>query len=109
MSLPVRRPGRAPILARARTQATDLLRRLADEARRIEQDLRRTGPGTAAAHQRPSGAVPTASTQLATVLAQLADERSGPLATVRGLIEHTAHRASVQPGTGAPTPRTAWN
>ncbi|BCM71254.1 hypothetical protein EASAB2608_06588 [Streptomyces sp. EAS-AB2608] len=51
--------------------------------------------------------VPTASAQLATVLAQLADERSGPLATVRGLIEHTAHRAALQPGTGPDTEHRA--
>ncbi|MFD5128960.1 hypothetical protein [Streptomyces olindensis] len=41
-------------------------------------------------------------TQLATVLAQLADEQSGPLATVRGLIEHSAHRLARQPGAVGP-------
>ncbi|WP_435532594.1 hypothetical protein [Streptomyces violaceusniger] len=36
--------------------------------------------------------------QLARVLTQLADEQDGPLATVRGLVEHTAHRIARQPG-----------
>ncbi|MFI5820216.1 relaxase/mobilization nuclease [Streptomyces rishiriensis] len=75
----------------------DILRRLSDEARRIEQDLHlipvRTGPSRPAI--RPA---PTASAQLASVLTQLADEQIGPLATVRGLVEHTAHRIARQPG-----------
>ncbi|MFF7290764.1 relaxase/mobilization nuclease [Streptomyces griseorubiginosus] len=78
---------------------TDILRRLADAARRIEQDLHlipvRTGPSARPA-LRPA---PTASTQLACLLTQLADEQAGPLATVRGLVEHTAHRIARQPGT----------
>ena len=74
------------------------LRRLAEEARRIEQDLHlipvRSGPTL-----RPAiRTAPTAATQLASVLAQLADEQAGPLATVRGLVEHTAHRIARQPG-----------
>lgn len=77
----------------------DILRRLSDEARRIEQDLHlipvRTGPTTRPAI-RP--APPTASAPLASVLTQLADEQAGPLATVRGLVEHTAHRLAGQPG-----------
>ncbi|GHG02895.1 hypothetical protein GCM10018777_12370 [Streptomyces albogriseolus] len=76
----------------------DILRRLSDEARHIEQDLHlipvRTGP-TAGLSIRPA---PTASAQLASVLTQLADEQAGPLATVRGLVEHTAHRIARQPG-----------
>ncbi|MDX3532353.1 hypothetical protein P1P75_39680 [Streptomyces sp. ID05-39B] len=117
MRLPLRRPGRTPTLARARTRATrdtsiplwparlaaDLLQRLASEARRIEQDLRLTTITSASDDRQVAGAVPTASAQLATVLAQLADERSGPLATVRGLIEHAAYRASLQPCTGPDT------
>ncbi|MEU9189238.1 relaxase/mobilization nuclease [Streptomyces sp. NPDC048484] len=76
----------------------DIMRRLTDEARRIEQDLRlipaRTGPTT-----RPViRTAPTASDQLASVLAQLSDEQVGPLATVRGLVEHTAYRIARQPG-----------
>ncbi|MFE0087656.1 hypothetical protein [Streptomyces sp. NPDC058991] len=46
--------------------------------------------------------VPTASAQLATVLSQLADEQSGPLAMVRKLVEHAAHRIALQPGAAAP-------
>ncbi|MFE0680543.1 relaxase/mobilization nuclease [Streptomyces sp. NPDC058961] len=75
-----------------------ILRRLSREARRIERDLhlfRVRGEPTG----RPIvPTVPTAATSLAGVLAQLADERTGPLATVRGLIEHTAHRVARQPG-----------
>ncbi|MFH9612826.1 hypothetical protein ACH4MM_03495 [Streptomyces pratensis] len=43
-------------------------------------------------------AAPMASAQLASVLTQLADEQVGPLATVRGLVEHTAHRVTRPPG-----------
>ncbi|MEU9280272.1 relaxase/mobilization nuclease [Streptomyces sp. NPDC048341] len=72
--------------------------RLSDEARRIEQDLHlipvRTGP-TPRPAIRPAT---TASAQLASVLTQLADEQTGPLATVRGLVEHSAHRIARQPG-----------
>ncbi|MEU9426487.1 relaxase/mobilization nuclease [Streptomyces sp. NPDC048342] len=78
--------------------SANILRRLSDEARRIEQDLHlipvRTGPTA-----RPAiRAAPTASAQLASVLTQLADEQTGPLAAVRGLVEHTAHRIARQPG-----------
>ncbi|MEU0119000.1 relaxase/mobilization nuclease [Streptomyces bobili] len=76
----------------------DILRRLSDEARRIEQDLHlipvRTGP-TPRPAIRPA---PTASGQIASVLTQLADEQVGPLPTVRGLVEHAAHRIARQPG-----------
>lgn len=77
---------------------TDVLRRLADEARRIEEDLHlispvRTGPTPWPALRT----APTAAAQLASVLTQLADEQAGPLAAVRGLIEHTAH-LTRQPG-----------
>ncbi|MFM9633597.1 MULTISPECIES: hypothetical protein [Streptomyces] len=88
---PVRRqPGRRP--------AAEILRRLSDEARRIEQDLHlipvRTGPTP-----RPAiRLAPTASAQLASVLTQLAEEKAGPLATVRGLVEQAAHRIARQPG-----------
>ncbi|WP_405814377.1 relaxase/mobilization nuclease [Streptomyces sp. NBC_01390] len=98
-------PGRLDVIANLihldgawHTPPADILRRLSDEARRIEQDLRlisvRTGP-TAGLSVRPA---PTASAQLASVLTQLADEQVGPLATVRGLVEHTAHRIARQPG-----------
>ncbi|MEU8592337.1 relaxase/mobilization nuclease [Streptomyces globisporus] len=76
----------------------NVARRLADEARRIEQDLNLT-PSRATPASRPAArAAPTASAQLAAVLTQLADEHTGPLAAVRGLIEHTAHRTAHQPG-----------
>ncbi|MFD3415301.1 relaxase/mobilization nuclease [Streptomyces cyaneofuscatus] len=76
----------------------NVARRLADEARRIEQDLNLT-PSRATPASRPAArTAPTASAQLAAVLTQLADEHVGPLAAVRGLIEHTAHRTAHQPG-----------
>ncbi|GAB2719611.1 relaxase/mobilization nuclease [Streptomyces bullii] len=98
-------PGRLDLLANLihldgtwRTPPADILPRLTDEARRIEQDLNlipaRTGPTT-----RPAArTVPTASAQLAGVLTHLADEQAGPLATVRGLVEHTAYRIARRPG-----------
>jgi hypothetical protein len=73
----------------------DLPRRLNDEARRIEQDLRLIPVATPDGPDR-TRRPPTASTQLAMLLAQLADERVGPLATVRGLIENSAHRLACQ-------------
>lgn len=76
-------------------------RHLADEARRIEADLRLIAvydtPRTLAGN-RP---VPTTQTQLAAVLIQLADEHTGPLAAVRGLVEHTAQRITRQPTAAA--------
>ncbi|MDX2683243.1 relaxase/mobilization nuclease [Streptomyces soliscabiei] len=98
-------PGRLDLIASLihidgawRTLPADILRRLSDEARRIEQDLNLipvlTGPTTRAAIRT----APTASAQLASLLAQLADEQAGPLATVRGLVEHTAYRMARQPG-----------
>ncbi|MET9294372.1 hypothetical protein [Streptomyces sp. NPDC003077] len=39
----------------------------------------------------------SATVQLAQVLHQLADEATGPLATVRGLVEHAAHRLGALP------------
>ncbi|MEV5506554.1 relaxase/mobilization nuclease [Streptomyces orinoci] len=79
-------------------QPADLARRLAHEARRIEQDLHLTAPAPHAV-SRP---VPPASAQLAEVLTQLADEHAGPLATVRGLVEHAAHRIAHQAGPAGP-------
>ncbi|MET7684398.1 relaxase/mobilization nuclease [Streptomyces sp. NPDC005423] len=98
-------PGRLDLIANLihldgawHTPPADILRRLSDEARRIEQDLHlipvRTGP-TPRPAIRPT---PTASAQLASVLTQLAEEQAGPLATVRGLVEHAAHRIARQPG-----------
>ncbi|MFH9002106.1 relaxase/mobilization nuclease [Streptomyces afghaniensis] len=76
----------------------DKLRRLAQEARRIEQDLHLI-PVRSDPPSRPAiRAALTASAQLATILTQLADEQDGPLAAVRGLVEHTSHRIARQPG-----------
>jgi hypothetical protein len=75
----------------------DNLRRLAQEARRIEQDLHLV-PVRSDPPSRPAiRAALTASAQLATILTQLADEQAGPLAAVRGLVEHTSHRIARQP------------
>ncbi|MFJ1652686.1 relaxase/mobilization nuclease [Streptomyces sp. NPDC088337] len=98
-------PGRLDLIANLihidgtwRIPPADILRRLFDETRRIEQDLHliplRSGPTP-----RPAvRAALTASAQLASILTHLADEQAGPLATVRGLVEHTAHRIARQPG-----------
>jgi hypothetical protein len=76
----------------------DKLRRLAQEARRIEQDLHLI-PVRSDPPSRPAvRAALTASAQLATILTQLADEQAGPLAAVRGLVDHTSHRIARQPG-----------
>ncbi|MFF8855687.1 relaxase/mobilization nuclease [Streptomyces althioticus] len=98
-------PGRLDLLANLihldgtwRTPPADILRRLADEARRIEQDLNLIPVRTGTTQWSAARTVPTASAQLAVVLAQLADEQAGPLATVRGLVEHTAYRIARQPG-----------
>ncbi|MFJ2021559.1 relaxase/mobilization nuclease [Streptomyces nodosus] len=98
-------PGRLDLIANLihidgtwRIPPADILRRLFDETRRLEQDLHliplRSGPTP-----RPGvRAALTASAQLASILTHLADEQAGPLATVRGLVEHTAHRIARQPG-----------
>ncbi|MFE7116138.1 relaxase/mobilization nuclease [Streptomyces sp. NPDC057654] len=97
------KPGRLDLIANLirldgtwQRRPADLLNRLADEARRIEAGLRLIPVPTATPQQNNSRAVPSASAQFATVLAQLADEQSGPLATVRGLVEHTAHQLARQ-------------
>ncbi|MCZ4124146.1 relaxase/mobilization nuclease [Streptomyces sp. H39-S7] len=84
------------------TQPAGVLQRLSVEARRIEGDLRLTPAPTAPQPQAPIPPVPTATGHLASVLSQLADEHAGPLATVRSLIEHTAHRIARQPGATRP-------
>ncbi|MFT9784662.1 relaxase/mobilization nuclease [Streptomyces rhizosphaericola] len=76
----------------------DVLRRLAAEARRVEEDLGLIPVRTASAARVASRHVPSVSSQLGSVLAQLADEQAGPLATVRGLVEHTGHRIARLPG-----------
>nr|WP_308310221.1 hypothetical protein [Streptomyces sp. CC210A] len=77
---------------------TDVLRRLAAETRRLEEDLQLIPVRAAPSARASSRLAPTASAQLANVLAQLADEQAGPLATVRGLVEHIAHRIASEPG-----------
>lgn len=79
-------------------QQPRLLPRLMDASRHIEQDLRLASVPVAHDHQSDALALPTASAQLATVLNQIADERYGALAAVRGLVEHTAHRLARHPG-----------
>ncbi|MGW4441932.1 relaxase/mobilization nuclease [Streptomyces sp. NPDC004682] len=76
----------------------DVLRRLSEECRRIEQDLRLIR-GRNAPDSRTTQPVPTASGQLAAVLTQLADEQDSPLASARRLIEQTGHRIARRPGT----------
>ncbi|CAL9365390.1 hypothetical protein SUDANB105_00752 [Streptomyces sp. enrichment culture] len=103
-------PGRLDLIANLirldgtwQQQPSNPLRRISDEARRIEQDLRlipvSAGPRQSAVAQP----VPAASTQLAAVLAQLANEHSGPLAAARGLVEHAAHRIDRRPGSASPS------
>lgn len=99
------KPGRVDLIANLirldgawQHQPADLLRRLSDEARLIEGDLRLTPLPITSQQQGSTRAAPTASTQFATVLAQMADEHEGPLATVRGLVEHTADRVAHQRG-----------
>ncbi|MGW5212821.1 relaxase/mobilization nuclease [Streptomyces sp. NPDC004051] len=98
-------PGRLDLIANLihldgtwRTPPANILQRLTGEACHIEQDLDlipvRTGPTTRSAARTVSAA----SAQLAGVLTQLADGQAGPLATVRGLVEHTAYRIARQPG-----------
>ncbi|MFD4954061.1 relaxase/mobilization nuclease [Streptomyces sp. NPDC058451] len=98
-------PGRLDLIANLihidgtwRTPPADILRRLSDETRRIEQDLHLIPVRTGATPRPAIRTVPTAVAQLASILMQLADEQAGPLAAVRGLVEHTAYRIARQPG-----------
>lgn len=99
-------PGRLDLIANLvhldgswHAPSADILRRLSDEARLIEQNLDLASPIRIGSASRPAiRTAPTASTQLASILTQLADEQAGPLAAVRGLIEHAAHRVTRQPG-----------
>lgn len=99
------RPGRLDLIANLirldgawQPRPADLPQRLAGEARRIEHDLRLTRVRDGSSQPNSGHAVPTPATQSAAVLAKLADERSGPLAAARRLIEHTAHRLDAAPG-----------
>ncbi|MFD6989301.1 relaxase/mobilization nuclease [Streptomyces sp. NPDC059943] len=103
------RPGRLDLIANLirldgawQPQPADLPQRLAGEARRIEHDLRLTRLPVAPQQPATVRAAPTSATQFAAVLSQLADEQDGPLAAVRALIEHTAHRIARQPGAQGP-------
>lgn len=102
-------PGRLDLIANLirldgawQPQPADLPQRLADEARRIEHDLRLTRVPVAPQQSATVRAAPTAAAQFAAVLTQLADEQDGPLAAVRALVEHTAHRIARQPGAERP-------
>ncbi|MEU7401331.1 hypothetical protein [Streptomyces sp. NPDC044948] len=107
-------PGRLDLLANLirpdgtwTAQPHRLLALLAAESRHIETELDlispRTGgpdPDSAARFARratPQANVADAATQLAGLLGQLADENTGPLSTVRGLVEHAAHRLGRLP------------
>ncbi|MFC9502739.1 relaxase/mobilization nuclease [Streptomyces sp. NPDC057002] len=75
---------------------TDILRRLSDEARRrtstwspYAPDPLRGMPSARHRRHRPSSRASSLSSPTS---------RPGPLATVRGLVEHTAHRIARQPG-----------
>ncbi|MBT2509197.1 relaxase/mobilization nuclease [Streptomyces sp. ISL-98] len=97
-------PGRLDLIANLirldgswHTQPGDVLRRLSAESRRIEQDLRLIPVRSTPRPQAVARPAPTAMAQLAAIISQLADEQTGPLATVRGLVEHTAHQVARQP------------
>ncbi|MCX4501079.1 hypothetical protein [Streptomyces anulatus] len=103
-------PGRLDLLANLlrvdgtwAEQPHRLLALVTAEGRRIEADLglispRSGGPDPdsaarfAARYATSQANVSDAATQLAGLLGQLADENTGPLSTVRGLVEHAAHR-----------------
>lgn len=110
MTFPTRRPGRALTLLRADADGTwttqpDLQRRLMTECRRLETDLGLLQPfhvppapdATAPARPAATSTAVGATAQLAQLLHQLADEATGPLATVRALVEHAAHRLGPLP------------
>ena len=113
-------PGRLDLIANLirpddtwTTQPHRLHALLSAESRRIEAELDlispRTGPDPRQAVQEARFAGRTrqagtadATSQLAGLLRQLADERTGPLSTVRGLIEHAAHRLEGLPDAYGP-------
>ncbi|MFE9407436.1 hypothetical protein ACFYN0_01330 [Streptomyces sp. NPDC006704] len=114
-------PGRLDLLANLirsdgtwAAQPHRFLPLLSDESRRIEAELDlvspRLGPDSVqavqaarfAARHVAAGGAPSAKSieataQLALLLRQLAAERTGPLAAVRGLVEHAAHRLDDLP------------
>ncbi|MFD9841046.1 hypothetical protein [[Kitasatospora] papulosa] len=107
-------PGRLDLLANLirsdgtwTAQPHRLLALVTAESRRIEAELglispRTGGPDLDSAARFARRATPLAdvadgATQLAGLLGQLADENTGPLSTVRGLVEHAAHRLGRLP------------
>ncbi|WP_234333647.1 hypothetical protein [Streptomyces viridochromogenes] len=117
------RPGRLDLLANLiqpdgiwTIQPQQLLLRLNGESRRIEAELGllslRPGPATGqtarfadrsvAQAVGPSAGAADAVTQLSGLLRQLADEHTGPLSTVRGLVEHAAQRLDRLPAAYGP-------
>ncbi|MGW2917772.1 hypothetical protein ACWDBF_07895 [Streptomyces angustmyceticus] len=114
-------PGRLDLIANLirgdgtrQHQSPQLPRRLMEEARRIEAELGLISPRTspdpqqaiqqARFAQRATRQTGTADStaQLAALLRQLAAERTGPLSTVRGLVEQAAHRLDHLPGPDGP-------
>ncbi|MDO0936424.1 hypothetical protein QQY66_33750 [Streptomyces sp. DG2A-72] len=77
------------------TTQPDLHRRLMTECQRLETDLGLLQPFHAP--PPPHATAVGATAQLAQLLHQLADEATGPLATVRTLVEHAAHRLGPLP------------
>lgn len=71
---------------------SDLLRRLAAEARRLEDDLGLISPQHPAAPH-----VPDPARQAPMLLAQVRDETFGPLAGARSIVEHLAQRLVGHP------------
>ncbi|AYN31829.1 hypothetical protein DUI70_1326 [Streptomyces albus] len=113
-------PGRLDLIANLirpddtwTTQPHRLPALLAAESRRIESELGLISPRSDpdpqqavqqarfAGRTRQAGTADTTS-QLAGLLRYLADERTGPLATVRGLVEHAAHRLEDLPDAYGP-------
>ncbi|MEU7646331.1 hypothetical protein [Streptomyces huasconensis] len=118
------RPGRLDVIAnlirddgaRAR-QPYPLVRALVEECRRIEADLGLVPaqpqggrplivllPAQRPVLPRPTTEQPppAVAAQLATLLCQLADETTGPIASVRGLVEQAAHRLEELPHSYGP-------
>ncbi|WP_266506821.1 relaxase/mobilization nuclease [Streptomyces uncialis] len=98
-------PGRLDLLASLirldgawQNQPSQLPRHLAAEARRIEADL---GLRTPHRPDEPDADarvnVADAGAHIGLVLRQPADETNGPLAMVRGFVEHSAHRLAELP------------
>ncbi|MGW2594888.1 relaxase/mobilization nuclease [Streptomyces sp. NPDC001515] len=97
-------PGRMELVASLilldgswRVLPRDYMQRLSDEARRLERDLRLVPASARTAQDQTRRTVSSASTRLGNTLVLLADEQGGPLATVRRIVEHTAHQLAQQP------------